>query len=64
MWDYGGTQPITSELMQYQLDKYCECLKGGIVEGVISCTNCLADVGIAAVEQTREWVGRVGGERV
>ncbi|HOJ10432.1 MAG TPA: hypothetical protein PK733_07560 [Clostridiales bacterium] len=64
MWDYGGKNPMPIDLMQYQLDKYYEWLKSGEIDGIIFCSNCIADLGLEAVDITREWIKKVGGERL
>jgi hypothetical protein len=62
MWDYGDRCPIPNALMRMQLDKYYEWLKNGEIEGIIFCTNCVADLGIPAADIAREWIRKVGGE--
>ncbi|MEA4888585.1 MAG: hypothetical protein VB070_03870 [Clostridiaceae bacterium] len=63
MWDYGDCRPISPELMQMQLDRYYAWLKQGEIEGVIFCTSAIADIGLDAVYQTRDWIKKVGGEK-
>lgn len=64
MWDYGNGKALTPEQMNLQLKIYREYLKAGKLEGVILCSNCIADLGIDAVEQTREWLRIHGQEEI
>ena len=64
MWDYGNGKPLTAEQMGFQLEVYREYMKAGKLEGFILCSNCIADVGIAAVDQTREWLKIHGQEEI
>ncbi len=64
MWDYGGKTEMPMDLMKFQLDKYYEWLKKGEIEGIIFCSNCIADIGLEAVEYTREWIRKVGSETI
>ncbi len=56
MWDYGDAKPLSPDLMRYQLDTYEHWLKTGEIEGVIFCSNCIADLGIHNVDLAREWI--------
>ena len=56
MYDYGGFGPISNELMLYQLETYKKWLKEGRIDGIIFCSNCIADIGLEAVEITRKWI--------
>ena len=58
MWDYGGRKPLDDGLMSYQLDVYADYLKAGKIDGIVICSNCIADLGIADVAFTREWIAR------
>ena len=64
MWDYGDGKPLTPELMRLQLDTYREYMHAGKLDGFIICSNCIADVGIEEVEQTRAWLNKHGDEEV
>jgi hypothetical protein len=42
-----------------------ECrLKKGDIEGIIFCSNCIADIGLDTVEYTRKWRTEVSNERI
>ncbi|MGI6087563.1 MAG: hypothetical protein ACOYCD_06420 [Kiritimatiellia bacterium] len=62
MWNYGEKCPLTPEQMQRQLDCYEKWIKRGVLEGIVLCSNCIADIGLETVEQTRKWIDRVGAE--
>jgi len=62
MWNYGEEKPLTREQMDLQFDKYYKMLRNGKIEGIILCSNCIADIGIEAVEWTRQWIREVGNE--
>ena len=38
------------------LDQYLRLMKEGLIEGIVICSNCIADLGIEAVEWTRNWL--------
>jgi hypothetical protein len=42
--------------MKYQTDIMYRYLKEGKIDGIIVCSNCIADLGLEAVEWTREWL--------
>lgn len=56
MWNYGETKPLTNEQMQYQLDRYQYWIEQGALEGIVFCSNCIADLGLEAVEITKKWI--------
>ncbi len=58
MWDYGGRKPLDEGLMQYQLDVYTDYLKAKKIDGIVVCSNCIADLGIADVAFTRDWIAK------
>lgn len=64
MWNYGEQKPLTMEQMKFQLDKYYQWLKKGMIEGVIFCSNCIADIGLETVDYTRNWIKEVGEEQM
>lgn len=56
MWDYGNSQLMPMDRMKYQLELYKKLIEAGEVEGIIFCSNCIADIGLDAVEYTRKWI--------
>jgi hypothetical protein len=64
MWNYGESKPLTMDQMKFQLDRYYHWLISGEIEGIIFCSNCIADIGLETVEYTRKWIEDVGNERI
>ena len=64
MWNYGESKPLTMDQMKYQLDRYYYWLKKGDIEGIIFCSNCIADIGLDTVDYTRKWISEVGNEKI
>ncbi len=64
MWDYGDCKPLSLDDMKSQCEKYYNWLKQGDIEGIIFCSNCIADLGLETVEWTRNWIQEVGNEEV
>jgi hypothetical protein len=62
MWNYGESKPLEIAQMEYQCERYLNYIRKGYIEGIIFCSNCIADVGIEAVEWTKNWIRRVGNE--
>lgn len=56
MWDYGAGQALPVETMQAQLEVCYRLIREGLLEGLIFCSNCIADLGLEAVEFTRNWI--------
>ena len=56
MWNYGESCPLTMEQMKFQTDLYLRLIKEGKIEGIIVCSNCIADLGIECVEYMRNWI--------
>jgi len=56
MWDYGASKPLSLADMEYQLELYKKWLKEGVISGIILCSNCIADIGIEAVDFTKKWI--------
>ena len=59
-WDYGGEKPMPLELMQHQCQLGLKWLEQGEIEGMIFLASCICDLGLEAVEWTRDWIARVG----
>ncbi|MDD5706418.1 MAG: hypothetical protein PHR35_10855 [Kiritimatiellae bacterium] len=62
MWNYGERQPLTMAQMKGQLDRYYQAIHEGVIEGIVFCSNCIADIGLDTVEWTRRWIANVGNE--
>jgi hypothetical protein len=64
MWDYGDKRPMPAKLMRHQCEQGLAWLRQGKIDGMIFLASCICDLNIAAVEWTRGWIARVGGESV
>ena len=64
MWNYGEGKPLTIPEIQAQCEKYHSWIKKGYIEGIIFCSNCCADLGLEAVEWTRNWIKEAGDEQI
>jgi len=64
MWNYGESKPLSKKEMQDQLDCYYRRIKKGEIEGIVFCSNCIADIGLETVALTRQWIADVGDETV
>ena len=62
LFNYGEHKEMTPEQMQMQLDLYLKLLRQKTIEGVIVCSNTVADSGVAAVEVFRNWMKEHGQE--
>ncbi len=64
MWDFGVRKPITIERMKRQCEFGLAQLKRGQIEGMIFLATNICDLGLEAVEWTRQWIAKVGDEPV
>ena len=55
---------MTAEEMSYQVDLYRRMLREGRIDGIIVCSNCIADLGIEAVEYMRRYIEEHGDEEI
>jgi len=62
LWNYGERKELTAKQMESQLNSYHRGLREGAIEGIVFCSNCVADCGLEAAEMTREWIRTVGPE--
>jgi hypothetical protein len=60
MWDYGLHQPISLDLMEKQCNKALDWLKQARIRGMIFLASCICDLGLDAVEWSRDWIAGVG----
>lgn len=63
MYDFHASAPMPVELMRLQVERGHEWLKAGRIEGIIFLATANVDVGLEAVDWTREWI-RENGESV
>ncbi len=64
LWDYPQAKPISLDLVKFQSETALKLLKQGRIEGISIVASCICDLEIEAVEWTREWIARVGGEEL
>ncbi len=64
LWDYGKKTPMPLHLIQHQCELGLDWLRNGRIEGMIFLASCLCDLELEAVEWTRNWIARVGDQRV
>lgn len=56
MYDFGDKKPMPVSSMEKQCDLGLKWLQEGRIEGIIFLSNCLCDLGLEAVEWTRQWI--------
>ncbi|HOS95461.1 MAG TPA: hypothetical protein PLQ54_19270, partial [Armatimonadota bacterium] len=56
MWDYGNKAPMPLSLMERQCTLGLQWLRSGRVQGLIFLASCICDLGLEAVEWSREWI--------
>lgn len=64
MFEYPGKREVTRDEMKFQLDWQLDAIRGGESDGMILCSNCVADIGLDAVEYTRERLLEAGEEEL
>ena len=64
MWNYGESKALSVEDMKLQCEKYYQWLKKGDIDGIIFCSNCIADLGLDTVAWTRNWINEVGCQEI
>jgi len=63
-WDFGGKRPLSISAMQHQCELGLEWLRTGRIEAMVFCGSWLCDRGLEPVDWTRQWIRRVGGQKV
>ena len=64
MWDYGESRPMPAEAMKHQCELGLKWLRAGRVEGLVFLASCIVDVGLEAVEYSRQLIAEVGEEAI
>jgi len=62
LYDFGNQKPMPPERIQAQCELCCPWIKKGEIQGIIFCSNCVADLGLEAVDWTKQWITKRGGE--
>ncbi|MFA7096389.1 MAG: hypothetical protein WC383_07870 [Gammaproteobacteria bacterium] len=63
MWNFGGQKELEMSFMVKQLDYALKLYKEGQINGMIFHCTPLCNKGIAAVEYTKNWIAKHGGEK-
>ena len=64
LFNYGDSRPMTLDEMKFQMDLYYKFLKEKKIQGVIVCSNNIADTGLEAPEYLRQWLAEHGEEEL
>jgi hypothetical protein len=64
MWDYGRKSPMPLDVLKDLYGLGLDWLLEGRIEGMIFLASCICDLGLEAVEWTREWVAKIGNESI
>lgn len=64
MYNYGDGKPMPVSLMESQCETGLRWLQEGRIEGMIFLASCICDLGLEAVEWTREWIQEVGEKKL
>ena len=63
-YNFGERKPLTPEEMKGQLEIGIELLRADRCRGLCFLTSSIMDVGLDAVEWTREWIGEHGDDEL
>ena len=64
LYDYGDARPLSDDAMERQLDLYGQWVADGQAEGIIFCSNAIADIGLSSADILRRWIGRNGDTEI
>lgn len=64
LWDFGNKAPVPLDAMKRQVEVGYKLLQAGRIEGMIFLEHGVCDIGLDTVEWTREWLAKVGEERL
>lgn len=64
LWDYGVGAPVPGELLAAQLESCHKWLRSGEIDGIIFCSNTVADLGLESAEYVRGWIAEFGDEEI
>jgi hypothetical protein len=64
LWNYGEAKPLEPVQMHDQLERAYRWLKSGEIEGLIFCSNAIADIGLPTADYARQWIAKIGDERI
>ena len=64
MYDFDASRPLPVDLMKQQIETGYRWLQQGRTQGMIFLATPNVDVGLEAVDWTRQWIATVGDERL
>jgi len=64
LYDFSKKQPVAIRDMQTQCEWGLKQLKAKKLEGIIFLANTVADLGFESAEWTRDWIKKVGDQKV
>ena len=64
MWNYGEGKPLTESEMRFQLYLYYRLIKEKRIDGIIVCSNCIADLDIENVALMRSFILEHGEDEI
>ena len=64
MWDFGDRKPMPVEQMQRQCELGLQWMKKGDIQGMIFLAANICDLDLETVEWSREWIKKVGSEKL
>ena len=62
MYDFSANKEMPISLMEKQCALGLQWLRQGRIDGMIFCLSWICDMGLEAVEWTREWIAKMGGD--
>ena len=64
IWDYHNAKPVPLDLMRHQCESGLKWLKEKRIHEMIFLSNTLLDVGLPSAQFAREWIAKVGSQRL
>jgi len=64
LWNYDERKPMSVAQVEFQCTRYLEWIRKGDLDGIIFCSNTLADIGLEAADWVRTWIRQAGDEEV
>lgn len=64
MYDFGDKKAMPLAAMKFQCDLALDWIQQGRIDGMILDESAICDLGLDAVEWTREWIQQVGDQKL
>ena len=64
LYNYGDCRPLTAFEMERQLDLYLRLWRQRRIDGVVVCSNTVADCGLEAVAVFQDWLHQFGEKAI